>query len=244
MSDADAPRQLGRLLTGTEAKDIADRLADGDTLTTALKAVAVGQRAEVRRLLEAVGGGPGAAPQQILVLRAIEGARALPTTLSPLWTMPGHLAQSGPLTTSVTRLVDSARHAITCSTFNFQRSSALWTSLRKAAQREGVAVRVYMDTHAADGNSGQHRAPTTAEVAAHLAPAEVWRTKKFDGVHVRNHAKFLAVDRHLLLVTSANFSWSAENNNVEFGVLIDSPNLTEAVERELRETENSLYERL
>ncbi|KUN40375.1 DISARM system phospholipase D-like protein DrmC [Streptomyces sp. MB22_4] len=243
MSDANAPRQLGRLLTGTEAKDIADRLADGDTLTTALKVVAVGQRAEIRRLLEAVGGGPGAAPQQILVLRAIEGARALPTTLSPLWTMPGHLAQSGPLTTSVTRFVDSARHAITCSTFNFQRSSALWTSLRTSAQRDGVAVRVYMDTRAADG-SGQHWSPTTSEVAEHLAPAEVWRTKEFDGGYVRNHAKFLAIDHHLLLVTSANFSWSAENNNVEFGVLIDNPNLTEAVERELREAEDSLYERV
>lgn len=53
MSDADAPRQLGRLLTGTEAKDIADRLADGDTLTAALKVVAVGQRAEVRRCTSA-----------------------------------------------------------------------------------------------------------------------------------------------------------------------------------------------
>ncbi|KOX35523.1 phospholipase [Streptomyces sp. NRRL F-4707] len=240
---SDAPRRLGRLLTGTEAKDIADRLADGDTLTTALKVVAVGQRAEVRRLLEAVARNAGATYQQILVLRAIEGARTLPTTLSPLWTMPGHLAQSGPLTTSITRLVDSARHTITCSTFNFQRSSALWTSLRKAAQRDGVAVRVYMDTQAADG-SGQHWSPSTTEVAAHLAPAEVWRTKDFDGGYVRNHAKFLAIDHHLLLVTSANFSWSAENNNVEFGVLIDNPNLTEAVERELREAERALYERI
>lgn len=243
MSDADAPRQLGRLLTGSEAKDVADRLADGDTLTTALKVVAVGQRAEVRRLLETVARGAGAAYQQVLVLRAIEGARALPTTLSPLWTMPGHLAQSGPLTTSVPRLVESARHAITCSTFNFQRSSALWTSLRKAAQRDSIAVRVYLDTRAADGN-GQHWSPSTREVAEHLAPAEVWRTKEFDGGYVRNHAKFLAVDHHLLLVTSANFSWSAENNNVEFGVLIENPNLTEAVERELRETEGTLYKQV
>ncbi|MEU0100688.1 DISARM system phospholipase D-like protein DrmC [Streptomyces sp. NPDC006267] len=243
MSEADAARRLGQLLTGTEAKGIADRLADGDTLSTALKVVAAGQRAEVRRLLQDVAGNDEASHQQVQILRAIEGARALPTTLSPLWTMPGHLAQSGPLTTSVTRLVDSARHAITCSTFNFQRSSMLWKSLREAAQRDDVAVRVYMDTRAAD-DSGQHWSPTTAEVAAHLAPAEVWRTKKFDGIRVRNHAKFLAIDHHLLLVTSANFSWSAENNNVEFGVLIDNPNLTEAVERELREAENSLYEQL
>lgn len=243
MSEANAPRRLGQLLTGTEAKDIADRLADGDTLTAALKIIAVGRRSEARHLLMAVARGAGVEHQQILVLRAIEGARALPTTLSPLWTMPGHLVQGGPLTTSVTRLVDSARHAITCSTFNFQRSSALWTSLRGAAQRDDVALRVYMDARAAEG-SGMQRSPTTAEVAAHLAPAEVWRTKMFDGIYVRNHAKFLAIDHHLLLVTSANFSWSAEINNVEFGVLIDNPNLAEAVERELREAEGTLYERV
>ncbi|NGO67073.1 DISARM system phospholipase D-like protein DrmC [Streptomyces boncukensis] len=243
MSDADALRQLGQLLTGTEAKDIADRLADGDTLTAALKVVPAGHRADVRQLLKALPGDAGVSDHQVLVLRAIEGARTLPTTLSPLWTMPGHLAQSGPLTTSVTRLVDSARHAITCSTFNFQRSSALWESLKEAAQRNDVAVRIYMDSHAADG-SGQHRSPSTADVAAHLAPAEVWRTKKFDGRYVRNHAKFLAVDHHLLLVTSANFSWSAEYDNVEFGVLIDNPSLTEAVERELWEAEGAVYERV
>lgn len=146
-------------------------------------------------------------------------------------------------TTSVPRIVDSARHAISCSTFNFQRSSALWSSLRSAAQRDSVAVRVYLDARAADNNS-HHWSPSTTEVAAYPAPAEVWRTKEFDGVYVRNHAKFLAVDHRLLLVTGANFSWSAENNNVEFGVLIDNPSLTEAVERELHEVEGTLYERV
>lgn len=32
------------------------------------------------------------------------------------------------------------------------------------------------------------------------------RTTSFDGVAVRNHAKFLAVDHRILLVTSADFS--------------------------------------
>lgn len=244
MSEAIAAAgRLGELLTGTEAKGIADRLADGDTVTMALKVVSAGRRAEARRLLDAIAHGDDAFRHHIPVLRAVQGARALPTALSPLWTMPGHLAQSGPLTTSVPKLVEGARQAVTCSTFNFQRSSALWEGLRQAAQRVEVEVRVYMDTKAADG-SDQHWSPTTSEVAAHLMPAEVWRTRKFDGKYVRNHAKFLAIDHRLLLVTSANFSWSAENNNVEFGVLIDSPNLTEAVERELREAEGALYERV
>ncbi|WP_348533290.1 phospholipase D-like domain-containing protein [Kitasatospora sp. MAA4] len=64
------------------------------------------------------------------------------------------------------------------------------------------------------------------------------------GTYVRNHAKFLAIDHRLLLVTSANFSWSAENNNVEFGDLVDNPNLTETVERELHEAEGVLCERV
>ncbi|MCC3766070.1 DISARM system phospholipase D-like protein DrmC [Streptomyces sp. UNOC14_S4] len=243
MSDAQAALRLGRLLTRSEAKGVADRLADGDTLTAALKAVAPGQREEARRLLEAIADGPGATIQHIALLRAVEGARTLPTTLTPLWTMPGHLAQSGPLTTSVPYLVDNARHAVTCSTFNFQRTSSLWTALQRAARRAEVSVRVYLDTRAAD-DSAAFRVPNTTEVAAHLRPAAVWRTKTFDGTYVRNHAKFLAIDHHLLLVTSANFSWSAENNNVEFGVLIDNPALTETVEREMSETEGTLYEQV
>ena len=114
----------------------------------------------------------------------------------------------------------------------------MWDALARAAARPEIALRVYVDTHAADLEQNGWT-PTTTELAAHLHPAAVLRTKSFDGGYVRNHAKFLAVDHRFLLVTSANFSWSAEQGNVEFGVLIDNPNLTEAVERELREAEDS-----
>lgn len=174
------------------------------------------------------------------VLRAIEGARSGTRGLDPLWTMPGHLARGGPLTSSVPRLVDGARSAVTCSTFNFQRSSGLWGALRRAAEKPQVGVRLYIDSRAANGMASPG-SPTAAEIAAHLNPAVVLRTKPFDGAPIRNHAKFLAVDHRFLLVTSANFSWSAEHGNVEFGVLIDDENLTGAVEREMREAEPSLY---
>lgn len=236
--DAAAARQLGHLLTGTEARQIADRLADGDTLTAALKAVSVGRRASIRSLME-----DSSDSSRIAVLRAIEGARSTPTAIGALWTMPGHLARSGPLTSSVSHVVDDARQSVTCSTYNFQRSSGLWAALRRAALRPELALRVYLDTAAAD----QHPAPwaaTTSEVAEHLRPGTVLRTKEFDGAQVRNHAKFLAIDHRFLLVTSANFSWSAEHGNVEFGVLIDDRNLTEAVEREMLEAEDLLYERV
>jgi hypothetical protein len=238
-ADAAAARRLGLFLTGTEAREIASHLADGDTLTAALRVVSPGRRAEVRTLLEAVGAG-GAL---IIMLRAIEGARSAPTTVDPLWTMPGHLAQHGRLTHSVTYLVDSARHSVVCSTFNFQRSSGLWKALRQAAQRPEITMRVYLDTNAAD--KAQRRwSPTTAEVAAHLRPATVLRTRPFGGRPTRNHSKFISVDHRFLLVTSANFSWSAENGNLELGVLIDNVNLAEAIEHEMRQVEDFVFERV
>jgi hypothetical protein len=234
--------RLGALLTGTEAREIADHLGDGDTLTAALRVVAPGRRPEVRSLLSGLLGGDRGAV--VGVLRAIEGARSAPTTIDPLWTMPGHLAQHGRLTHSVTYLVDSARHSVVCSTFNFQRSSGLWKALGQAAQRPEISMKVYIDTHAADSAGRRAGSPTTDEVAAHLKPAIVLRTKSFDGRQVRNHSKFISIDHRFLLVTSANFSWSAENANLEFGLLVDNPNLAESVERELREAEDLLFERV
>lgn len=206
-TEAAAARQLGELLTATEAKEIADRIADGDTLSVALQAVASGRRPIVRSLLDATG---LSLPHAVCVLRAIDGARSTITDLAPLWTMPGHLAGSGPLTGSVPHLVNGARHAVTCSTFNFQKSSSLWGALRRVAMRPEVAVRVYVDAHAAE-HDPKPWTPTTCDVAAQLHPAVVMRTKQFGGSWVRNHAKFLAVDHRFLLVTSANFSWSAEH---------------------------------
>lgn len=236
-SSDDPARKLGALLTGSEAREIADHLVDADTLTASLRVVPAGRRAEIRSLLSAIDRGA-----MINVLRAIEGARSAPTTMDPLWTMPGHLAQHGRLTQSVTYLVDNARYSVVCSTFNFQRSSGLWKSLQRAAQRPEITMKVYMDTDAADLGSRRRGSPTTDEVAAHLHPALVLRTKCFDGRQVRSHSKFLSIDHRFLLITSANFSWSAENGNLELGVLIDSSNLAEAVEHEMRQVEDLVFE--
>jgi phosphatidylserine/phosphatidylglycerophosphate/cardiolipin synthase-like enzyme len=61
---------------------------------------------------------------------------------------------------------------------------------------------------------------------------------------VRNHSKFISIDHRFLLVTSANFSWSAENANLELGMLVDNRNLAEAVELQMREAEAYLFERV
>jgi phosphatidylserine/phosphatidylglycerophosphate/cardiolipin synthase-like enzyme len=64
----------------------------------------------------------------------------------------------------------------------------------------------------------------------------------FDGSPVRNHAKFLAIDHRFLLITSANFSHSAEQHNVEFGALIDNVAFTDLVEHEMQRAEENLYQ--
>lgn len=254
MSASSQGSELGRFLTGTEAAQVADRLAAGETLTMALRAVAPGRRPRTRELLEAILTDlRGLTLGVIVMLRAIEGARSQLTSLQPVWTMPGHLAQMGSLTGSVEHLVDNARQSVTCSTFNFQRTSALWDALARSAQRPEIAVRIYLDSTAAEQGrreavswtrSSRDATPSPAEVAAHLRPATVLRSRPFDGIPVRNHAKFLVIDHRFLLVTSANFSWSAENGNVEFGVLHDNHNLAETVELEMRNAEDTLFERV
>ena len=73
----------------------------------------------------------------------------------------------------------------------------------------------------------------------------MFKTRRLEGNRAcRNHAKFLSVDHQVLLVTSANFSYSAENLNIELGLKIEDSNLTEMVERQMREFETTLYERV
>lgn len=225
--------RLGRLLTGTEAGKLAARFADGDSLTQALQGIAPGRKAEVRRALEEADIAPTNLSVALAVLTAIEGAAtARATEISPIWTLPGNLANYGALTTSIKNLVLTARQSVTCSTFNFQKTSTLWVALQEVAARGTVDVRVYMDTAAADHSKRKRtQSPTSADVAAQLRGAKVYRTRTLNGNLVVNHAKFIAVDHQFLIVTSANFSQRAEHHNVELGLRVDSRPLTELVVR-------------
>ncbi|MDR1386413.1 MAG: DISARM system phospholipase D-like protein DrmC [Propionibacteriaceae bacterium] len=238
----DAVRDLAAYLTGSEAKELADRLADGETASQALRVVGRARRDQTRRLLRTAGLGPAERDLTVAVLRAVEGAHAHPTAITPVWTAPGGLIQAGQLTASVHHLVSAARQSVVCSTYNFQRSSTLWKALSEVAARAEVNVRVYVDSDAADARPEPWK-PSTREIATELAGAVVFRTRaRPDGDRPRNHAKFIAIDHQFLLVTSANFSKSAEQLNVELGLRIDDPILTQGVENQMRALEADLYE--
>ncbi|MGI5191119.1 DISARM system phospholipase D-like protein DrmC [Promicromonospora sp. CA-289599] len=231
--------RLGALLTGTEARLVAHALHEGGSVPSAFAAVGQGRRTAALGLVSEAGL-RSRRDVLVAVLKAIEGARSHATRVDTLWTMPGHLAGSGGLTSSLVELVDRARSSIVCSTFNFQRSSGMWEALRRAATQPGVSVRVYLDAAAAASEGS----PSPVAVAKRLAPAVVLATGTFDRKPVRNHAKFVSIDHRWVVITSANFSRSAEYGNVELGVVIDDPNVADRIEREMRDAEDFIYERV
>ena len=230
----DAVMRLGALLTRAEATGLANWLESGSTLNKALASLAPERRIVVKKLLieaELTGA------EAIGVLRAIEGVHQQIRSVEPLWTVPGGKSSYGHLTSSVKNLVLSARESVVCSTFNFQQSSALWPALAEVAGRGTVDVTVYLDAKAA-------AKPTAAEVAIQLAGARVFQTRRVSGNPVRNHAKFIALDHQVLIVTSANFSVSAEKYNVEFGLVLRDAALATSVAKQLFDLQPTLYQRV
>lgn len=232
---ASAWRGLGQFLTATEARQVAARLDDDEPVSVALQAIDLGRRAEADSLVTAAG---LRGSDLVALLRGIEGAKSVTMAVETLWTMPGHLAAASPLTTSTEQLVRNARSSVVCSTFNFQNTSGLWNALREAAQRPGVSVRVYID---AGATFEPGHGPDAKDIAHWLRPATVLRTSLVVGKPVRNHAKFVSVDHRFVVVTSANYSWSAENRNIELGVRIDSVALADSIESQIKSVEPEVY---
>ena len=261
---AEPLRALGAFLTGTEADGIAARLTAGATLSQALVVVPAARRMRARELLEAAGLGPRTRDHSVAVLVAVAGAASRIRNAEPVWTAPPGLLGMGALTGDIFGMVGSAMTSVVCATYNLQPTSALWKALvALVRERPGVAVRLYLDSQAADGpfhrpegqrgrrweqdryRHGRSRLDT-GEIARRLRGAVVMRTRapEDDGRAVTSHAKFLSVDHRFLLVGSANFSYSAEERNVELGLRLDDPALAASVEKQMRDLEANVYEQV
>lgn len=230
----DPHEALGAYLTAYEASRLAALLHAGATTTQALKEIHAARRSEAKRLLAEADIGPDRRETSVAVLRAIAGARAVQTTITPVWTMPGPHATIGRLTSEAQRIIDDARMSIVCSSFNFTPHSAMWRSLQAAATRPGLTVTVYLDATAGSPDA----------VAKHLPRATVLRTLTVPGATkpLVSHAKFIVVDHMITLLTSANFSWSAENTNIELGLLVHDTVLAESIESLMRGKHGLIYE--
>lgn len=225
-----------------EASRLAERIAAGCTIRQSTEAVPSHRQHEVAKLLLDVSNTAGR-EGLVAALAAMSAQGAQAVRAEPLWTLPGDLALSGRRTASWATHVDNAETRVVCATYNLQKTSSLWDSLQKAAGRLGERLTLYVDSQAAETGG-----VPVSELRNRLSPALVWSTKELSAStrsrqrYYRSHAKFLAVDRSFIVVTSANFSHSAEHNNVELGVLVRDAELASAVEEQLAAVQGIVYE--
>ncbi|WP_206492734.1 DISARM system phospholipase D-like protein DrmC [Rhodococcus sp. KRD162] len=223
---------LGEYVTANEAVSLASLLEVGSHTMHALRSVNAVRREQIGRLLSAAGLGHHDPAKSVAVLQAIAGAKATRRELTPVWTMPGNEASLGHLTGEFDRLVAGARISVTCATYNFTENSNMWNALKESSEQPGVVVCVYVD---ADKGEPQ-------KVKAQLPLATVYKSAVLEfGRSVVSHAKFVVIDHELVLITSANFSYNAENRNVEFGILVQDSGLASSVERAISAKHGSLY---
>lgn len=224
---------LGEYLTASEAEGLAVLFEVGEHTAHALQAVGAARRERAAELLTVAGLGHTEPALATAVLRAIAGAKSVHRELVPVWTMPGNEATAGHLTSEFHRIVSGARVAVTCATYNFSANSNMWEALKYVSEQPGVTVCVYVD--AEKGNP--------CAVKAQLPLATVYRSAHLpDGTPIVSHTKFVIVDHAIVLLTSANFSYSAENRNIEFGLLIHDSGLATAIESTIAAKHGILYE--
>ncbi|KXO96240.1 cardiolipin synthase [Tsukamurella pseudospumae] len=230
---SDAFASLGEFLTASEAETLAVQFASGQHTIKALAVVNAVRRGDAKQLLADAGLSHDDGERAAALLHAIAGAKSLTRDLTPVWTMPGNEAKTGHLTGEFHRLVQAARQSVVCATYNFERSSQMWRVLQEASEQPGVVVTVYVDGDKADA----------VKVKNQLPKATVYQSAELpNGKRVVSHAKFIIIDHEVLLLTSANFSFSAENRNVEFGVLIRDSALAASVETTMLSKHGTLYE--
>jgi phosphatidylserine/phosphatidylglycerophosphate/cardiolipin synthase-like enzyme len=224
---------LGEYLTAGEAEGIAVLLGVGEHRSQAVQAVSASRRQRAIELLTAAGLGHADREKSVSVLHAIAGAKSVHRQLIPVWTMPGNEAKIGHLTGEFHRLVEGARVSVTCASYNFTNASNMWAVLKDASERSGVTVCVYVDAEKGE--------PTA--IKAQLPQATVYRSARLsDGKQIVSHTKFIVIDHEIVLLTSANFSWSAENRNIEFGLLVQDGALAASIESTMASKHGTLYE--
>lgn len=232
MSD-DPLRDLGEYLTATEAESLAVLIDAGEHTTHALASVSHARRDKVANLMKGAGIGHTEPALSVAVLRGIAGAKSAHRDLTPVWTMPGNEATSGHLTNQFHDVVAAARTSVTCATYNFSPTSNMWDALHRASEEPDLQVCVYVDSEVGDPTGVKTRLPRAAVYRSAVLPG---------GNPIVSHTKFIVVDHEVVLLTSANFSYNAENRNIEFGLLIHDSGLAGSIESTMASKRGTLYE--
>jgi phosphatidylserine/phosphatidylglycerophosphate/cardiolipin synthase-like enzyme len=122
---------------------------------------------------------------------------------------------------------------VTCATYNFETTSKMWTVLSRLAKNTG--------TSSSPSTSTATRRMPRSRGNCRVPPSTVRVTCRWQA-HVVSHAKFIVVDHTVLLLTSANFSFSAENRTSSSACWIHDPALAASVEETMETKQHTLYE--
>ena len=202
---------LGGQVDLSSTADVRSSLAIGTPEASTLTA-------EYRKLAEELG--PDVA-RGILLGACSAPAQGPPPTL--VWTAPGAPAAARRTAQVVSDVVGGAERNLMVVGYSLTKAAAPFIDQVAAAARRGVGC-----TFVAD------RMEDKLKTLVKLWPGDVglpalWtRPPDPDDEMSALHAKFIVVDGHRLLVTSANLTYHGFHGNIEMGVLIEGPTAAEA----------------
>lgn len=146
-----------------------------------------------------------------------------------VWTGPAP-SQSQPRLTSVTveDLVDRARRSILLIGYAIYDEAGVVGALERAATRN-VAIDLLLERNVDNPRYAGPRYPPFGTL-----PARRWCWPIEQREHgAALHAKVIVIDRHLVMVGSANITKNAMTKNLECGLLIDQPRVATEIHHHL-----------
>lgn len=229
-----AAAKLGAFLRPAEAKRLADAWKQTPGLFhVVVKAVDMPRRDEASALLLALC--DEVQQDSAVVLAVLQAVAAVEQTASPqlVWTSPSLPGIEGHTTLAIANLINEAQDVVYAATYSATLGSAYVTALSRALAR-GVKVTLILDQ--------AQQAKTAQALASSLVGARLWTlAPPKGGEYAVQHAKLVMVDRSAALVTSANFSEAAAENNLECGVLLRDRRMAESIKEHLDMLHRSSY---
>ena len=216
--------RLGELLSADEAPRIAAELRQRRLAHLAAKRALPDHQAEVKNLIAELLAGHG---DVSVVAAALDGIAAVPRVARPdlVWTSPRVAGAEGRTTLAALDLINGAEKTVYAAPYSAGRLSPHLVALADAGAR-GVAVTVVVDTI--------QRADHAAIIRGALPGARLWTLPEpDDGSWAVQHAKLIAVDDRVALVTSANFSSAAATRSLECGLQSIDPGIARGVREHL-----------
>lgn len=171
--------------------------------------------------------------------RSASEARAAKVEL--VWTGPERIgASSRDTKVVVAELFAKAQQSVLVASYSLYSGGALFAPLAERMEAHpNLRVRMFFDITVGDGDAAPRTREGCEKRFAQRFLASQWRGSRLPEVYydprsiddrtVHLHAKCVVVDGQYALVTSANTSAAAQQNNIEAGVLVDDRGLASAL---------------